>query len=308
MQADSVSCNFGVHHQVSVVIPTIASAEREAMLLRAIQSVRNQREIACSIIVVINGERFSSRLKSYLESRIDLQVVYCSLGSLPNALLIGRQHVRTEFFCILDDDDELIPDTLTQRVHKASLLDVDVLVSNGKRFDGEFVTPFFPSDFNVNGDPGELLVKSNWLASCGGLFRESRVPVDIFVGLPKFYEWTAVAHRLAMRRKHIAFDQAPAFQINFTPYSLSRSPEYFKANLQFLKTIWQQEPSIKIKRMWSDKICDAYHAESCSNLRSLDLLNAWKSHVKSVSRVRGFFKYILYSRHLLRVTIRRKLR
>ena len=88
---------------VSVIIPTTASSERGALLRRAIRSVVDEGALP---IVVVNGSRFDPRLRQDLAATASIKCLYREEGSLPAALLEGRNSVTTEFFAVLDDDDE----------------------------------------------------------------------------------------------------------------------------------------------------------------------------------------------------------
>ena len=103
------------HAPVSVIIPTLASAQRAAPLQRAIGSIRLASREAVPILVVVNGPHFDPALCQWLLAQPDVRFQYQSVPSSPLAVWRGRQAVRTEFFATLDDDDELLPGTLDAR-------------------------------------------------------------------------------------------------------------------------------------------------------------------------------------------------
>src|SRR5262245_55327336 len=93
---------------ITVIIPTTCEKQREAQLLAAIESIKAQSGIAAKILLVVNGSRFDAPLLAQLRERDDVCVEYREVGSLPLALEYGCTRVDTEFFCFLDDDDELL--------------------------------------------------------------------------------------------------------------------------------------------------------------------------------------------------------
>src|SRR6185437_10339902 len=101
------------------------------------------------------------------------------------------------FFAFLDDDDELLPDTLALRVQPL-LRDgsLAAVVANGLRSvrgQPEVAALTLPVDLE---QAAERIMGSNWLASCGGLFRSARVGTEYFDGVTGHFQEPLSAGRL----------------------------------------------------------------------------------------------------------------
>lgn len=96
----------------TVIVPTTAVAERHSSLLNAIRSAGEQGGFATRFLVVVYGQRFDRALLDLLRSREDVDVIVLRNADLPGALLAGQRLVKTEYSCILDEDDELLPNGL----------------------------------------------------------------------------------------------------------------------------------------------------------------------------------------------------
>ena len=100
---------------VSTIIATMAAPERAELVRRAVLSVRRGSELPVTIIVVVNGKRSDPELVDWLRRQPDVKLEIVAQPSLPNALLRGRELVRTPFFSTLDDDDEYLSDASTSQ-------------------------------------------------------------------------------------------------------------------------------------------------------------------------------------------------
>ena len=117
----------------TVVIATAARPERASALRRAIDSVCAQVP-APEVVVVVNGSTFDPAIVDALKADRRIRYDYRELGSYPAAQRRGRELVRTAFFCFLDDDDELLPDSIALRLDRMSGADrPDVVVGSGLR-------------------------------------------------------------------------------------------------------------------------------------------------------------------------------
>jgi hypothetical protein len=99
-------------HEIDVIIRTTAERHRRAQLFRALDTIRNQAGVNATPIVVVNGDRFDADLVDELKAIDDIVFDYMAEGSLIGSRLRGRELVTAPFFTYLDDDDELVPDTL----------------------------------------------------------------------------------------------------------------------------------------------------------------------------------------------------
>lgn len=167
----------------TVIVPTMAIAERRASLLTAIRSAGEQCGVSTRILVVVYGARFDRALLDLLRSREDINVVVLRDADRPGALLAGRQLVETEYLCFLDEDDEILPNGLASRVGALNERpEVAFVATDGYcRHDGKNqvgrVNPH-----RVPTGPAQSMTHECWLASCGGLYRtkaasdESSIP------------------------------------------------------------------------------------------------------------------------------------
>jgi len=160
---------------------------------------------------------------------------YIPEGDLTKAIYYGRQCVRTPYFSFLDDDDEYIISGFKRRFNlMESDKTIDVSVANGYRSfgNGERVQIF--KELSSNEEcPLAGLTRGNWLASCGGMYREKSVSKDYFSEISKYFEWTWLAVRLSLDFS-ISFSDEPAFVVNDTAGSLSKSISYELQEVDFL--------------------------------------------------------------------------
>ena len=213
---------------VTIIIPTLASKARASSLLRAIRSVTTEQEVPALPIVVANGTQFDPDLVEQLKSDRSLRYFYFEEGSIPKALNFARTQVDTEFFGFLDDDDYYYPWAIRERLDTLQAdPTADVAVSWGEREtpEGRRRSPA-AGELDVD-DPLRSLMRSNWLASCGGMFRAATISSEYFDPTVPYLEWTYVAFRVALERK-IRFVETdrPHFFVADTPGSVSKSLDY----------------------------------------------------------------------------------
>jgi hypothetical protein len=226
-------------------------------------------------------------------------VHYSPLGSLPLAQRIGRSLVRSEYFCFLDDDDEYLPGAL--RLRLAPLLadsQLAFVTTNGYKIADGVAEELLPRDLlaTVRADPLAALSHVNWLASCGGLFRSSSVPVDYFDGETAFFEWTYLAYQLALDLR-MAVLETPTFRIHDTAESLSKSSAYEEAEIKVLNKILALNLPPKVRRDLRAKIGRVWHTMADSAWRQGALGRAWRFHLTSLL-LPGGHRYLLFSRKL----------
>ena len=208
----------------TVIIPTLAVTERSESLRRAIESLRTEKNPP-AIIVIVNGARFDPRVVCELSSLAYVKLLQIPNPSLPAALLEGRRLVSTPFFSFLDDDDEYLPGAISTRLQILdSFPEADFVVSNGLRNSHGVDKLALTFDQHTFTDPLGALFSSNWLASCGGLFRTSSVSTDLFENIPSYLEWTWLAFHLISTNKKVAFLDEPTFRIHETPDSVRALP------------------------------------------------------------------------------------
>lgn len=290
--------------RITVITATTLAPDRLATLERAMATVLGQETPETGRIIpllVVNGDRFDADALAAWRARDDVRVEYLPRGSLPGALIHGRGCVDTEFFSFLDDDDEYLPGTLAAR---AAVLDadpeLDVAVSNGimSRPDGETLAT---QRYDLHDRDALIgLATENWLLSAAGLFRRSTVDADFWSETDQYLEWTAVAFRLALRRR-VRLLREPGFRIHDTPGSLSKSSGFIRTRYQVLAellTEHREEMPKAAWRVWSAKLGDELHCLAEILYGNGEWRAAWGYHLRSLARIGGA-RFLAFSRHLL---------
>jgi Glycosyl transferase family 2 len=283
---------------ITVIIPTTLTANRRASLLNAIHSAGEQSGAATKTLVVVNGQRFDPTLLDLLRLRQDINVVLLQVADLPGALFVGRQLVETEFFCFLDDDDEILPNGLAARLRALTERpEVAFVVTNGYyRSKGEDQVRMSDADM-VSADPLLAMTDKCWLASCGGLYRTSLVDVRSFADVPRFLEWTYLGLKLASTRKMLFLDE-PTFRIHDSEDSLSKSVDYRAGSVAALKAALQLPLPQPVTHRLRMRLSAAHHLLAGDYLSVNELRLAWAHHLASLAQPGGA-KYLLFSRRLI---------
>jgi glycosyltransferase involved in cell wall biosynthesis len=266
---------------VTAIIPTLAEASRATSLARAIQSLQASiaDTTALRILVVINGQRFDSTVVEWLSSQ-PVDTIQIPQQSLPIARLVGRQNVRSDYFCFLDDDDEYLPHGLDVRLnHMKSSPDLALVVTNGLRCEGGSQSPALPDMRDIEMDPLRALFRANWLTSCGALYQSSKIGHSYFEDLPQFLEWTWLAFRLATDGQRLGWIDTPTFRIHDTPGSASKSDSYVDAH----DSLYQRMLPLAAHRsdivdILQRRIQNRASMRSVAKLRSGDLHGAWVAY------------------------------
>lgn len=288
------------HRRVTVIIATLASRERASALFRAISSILISADAEIlEIVVCVNGSKWDAETVDRLRATAGIRLFQLHEPSLPEALLHGRKVVETEFFCFLDDDDEFLAKSIEVRLKLMdSNRELDLVVTNGinKRSGQDSLRYANLSAFSA--DPFSSLFVSNWLASCGALFRSSSVGMGYFENYHKYLEWTWLAFQLMMDGKRVAFIDLPFYVVNDTSGSLSKSTEYDAAHESLHKRMLHQKPPSRIRRLIRMRISASAHTASEAALRRGDIWIAILMHLKSML-LPGGVRYLLYSRYLV---------
>lgn len=290
----------GTEPGVSLIIPTTCEEGRKELLRRAIGTVLFQTGIDIDLIVVVNGNRVDEAVYQELceDGRFDVR--RRQVASLPAALKYGRGLVKKEYFGFLDDDDELLPGAMTKRCRVLQEDEsIDAVVGNGYvTRDGVIDEPYRTDWQLIDHDPLRALLKENWLASCGALFRSSTIPSALFDEGTKYYEWTLLAIKLLVANKKFAFLDEPTFRIHQeVEQSLSKSAEYSDAYLEFLFGLLDFELPKSSRRELKRKISRSLHCSAESRREQGRLIEAWKYHLRSIW-YSGLWSYGLYTRKL----------
>ncbi len=281
---------------VTVIVPTLCSANRASTLMRALRSILEGQEpsdVGVCALVVVNGARVDETTYESLLSMEKVRMLRLSESGVARAQRAGRDAVNTPYFCFLDDDDELIPQSLHWRVRAMeSNPSIDVLVANGYRHENGKDVPcnVIPQSRE---DPHEKLLRSNWLASCSALYRTASVRPALWDGVSNYYEFTVIAHKLMLEYK-LRFDERYAYRLHDTPGSATRSDSFRAAEIPALKKILELSLPRKIREGVEVKLGMAYHVEADRLLKN-DLPRAWEYHKQSLF-CPGGYRFWLYTR------------
>jgi hypothetical protein len=211
----------------------------------------------------------------------------------------GRRAVSTRFFGFLDDDDELLEGAITRHLlNFEAFPSLDVSVCNGfKQFGGNYEL-LLDSTAGIDSDPLRALFHRNYLASCGGLFREATVGSEFFEELPPFGQWTMLAFSLAMSGKQIRMVSDPGYVIHDSPVSQSKGIAYKANYLTLFERMRQMQPPDDIIEILHNKTSDTLHDLSVEMLTAGNLREAVRLHVKSLRPIYGL-RYLSYTRRLV---------
>ena len=285
-------------NRVTIIIPTTCADERCESLRRAVRSLLTQDIGYPSILVVANGPRVNAALLKEIASYPQVEVLRLEEGSLPRAIALGRAHVATPYFGFLDDDDEYLPDALRLRLQ---VLDGDLTAALCATDGYDFVDgcdhlreTVYPETLE---DPLRGLLKANWLASCGGLYRSDLVPARFFDGVTKYYEWTLLAYKLAASQRVLLLN-TPTYRLYESPGSLSRSEAYRLAEPDVLKQTCLLDLPKDVRRALRKRVARAYHSLSSYYLREDRLRDAWGFHALSLFQPSGW-QYLSFTARLI---------
>ncbi len=293
---------------VSIVIPTLASVGRREQLRSAVQSVLADANGRVKAIVCVNGQRWDASVLAEVEKMGGVCVYKLAEPSLPKAIAYGRSVVKTEFFGFLDDDDELLPGAINERLKiLVSKPDCDLVVSNGIRRTALGDQLLLTRLESVPADPLTSLFEENWLPSCGGLFRTATIGQGYFVDYHEYAEWTWLAYRLAIEGKRVAIVNRPTFVVNDTPGSLSKSVAYDNAYIALYRRMLDRNPKASIRKVILRRMASALHDQSSASLKRGETFDAARSHFHSLF-LPGGLRFLSYTRHIARQALTSRLR
>jgi glycosyltransferase involved in cell wall biosynthesis len=284
---------------VSVIVPTTAIAQRRALLMRAIESILGQVGVRAIPMIVCNGPARDPEVVRALLADGRVRVHVLEAAGLVNALQVGRRLVDTPWFAELDDDDLLLPGALGSRIDAlASSGDHDCVVTNGYRRSHEQDTLHISDMQAVERDPIRAFWDRNWLLPGSYLCRTDRVGLDVFDGMPESLECSYIALRLATTYR-LKFLQAPTVIWNqHTPDSLSKSRAFSLSQPKAHERLLELNLPSYARRKVLERIAVSLHSISDLHLREGNRLEAWRWHLRSVFRRKGY-RYLPYTRRLL---------
>lgn len=252
-----------------------------------------------TLLVVVNGSNVDPTLFADLVGTSDVRTIRLTSGSHALAQRFGRELVETPYFAFLDDDDEFLDGTLA---HRVALLERDpdaaLAVVNGFDYDGSGERLRYAEFARFSDDPALSVLASNWLASCGGLFRTGAVAPEVFeVPEAHYMEWTLIAYRLALSTK-VAFSPTPGFRVHDSPGSLSKSIEYQLGAARTLDRMLALPAPKACKDRLREKRAAMMHALAEAHLRRGDRRSGFRFHIRSLGERTGM-RYLAFTRYLL---------
>ena len=288
--------------EVTVIIATTAEKKRKVQLSKAIDSILTQQNCSFNLIVIINGRRYDENIRNELETNSNLSCYYLEEGHYPKALVHGRKKVDTPYFCFLDDDDELLPNSLHARLAEfVQNPDVDAVIGNGvwQRTDkNKSETHNSILEFQKNPLAVLLQPHGNWLCSCAGMFKSATIPQSYFDDYAPYGEWTYIAYKLAVYNT-IHFVEHKCFRINVNSESLSHDQAYLFGLYEMHKKVLSLSlPSYARKKIILKKK-DMEHVIASQYLANNEMKQAWYYHFKSMTCLSSLLKYVLFTRHLV---------
>jgi glycosyltransferase involved in cell wall biosynthesis len=273
----------------SVVIASRCDDARSELLKRACDSVRAMAgNLDYSIIVVANGARVSSSVLDWLAKRSDVHVIRLRSGSYPLARRVGAELANSEFVAFLDDDDELLPNTLTRRVEYFSQHpEVDVLVTDGLRVNGSKESRIFPPPEARSSDLVETMMHAGWGAGALVL-RAKNVDLAAFDAEFRHLEWTLTALQLA-RQYQVGYLDEPTYRYyEDTPNSLWKMAEHRIAALDVWRRLLKSYAGTPYEGTVRRRLGSACHVASWEFVRQGKVRDAWRLHIEALTSPGGF--------------------
>jgi hypothetical protein len=292
--------------KITIIIPTSCTAKRGESLRRAITSIQEAGTGVAGIMIAANGPHIAPELAAELSQRQDLQFVRFEEGSSPKTLSLAVPLVNTDYFGFLDDDDELLPNSLHLRLAALqSQPDADIVLSNGYLCKRGEDTPYLQHLDQVLINPLATFFLENWLPSCGALFRRSGVDLNYFQNYHPYAEWSWLAFRLALDQKRFCVLDELTFRVYAdTPSSLSKSSEYRQSYISLFQKMLAMNTPPAIQRAIQKRLSQAHHDVSNLLLAEGMIGDSFRHHLLSLRYPSGWH-FLPYTRHILVAALRK---
>ena len=292
--------------KITIIIPTSCTAKRAESLRRAITSIQEAGTGVVGIMIAANGPHIAPELAAELSERQDLQFVRFEEGSSPKTLSLAVPLVNTDYFGFLDDDDELLPNSLHQRLAALqSQPDADIVLSNGYLCKRGEDTLYLQHLGQVPNNPLATFFLENWLPSCGALFRRASVGVSYFQNYHPYAEWSWLAFRLALDHKRFCILDEPTFRVYAdTPSSLSKSSEYRQSYISLYQKMLAMHTPPAIRRAIQKRLSQARHDVSNLLLAEGKIGDSFRHHLLSLRHPSGW-RFLPYTRHIIVAALRK---
>jgi hypothetical protein len=258
-------------------------------------------------VVAVNGSSYLPEVLDELRRRRDIRCLYLEQAGTTGARLAARRVVDTEFFGMLDDDDEYLPGGANVQV-RPMLRDstVDAVVTNGYRRENGEDALHFSAFSTFHRDPLNSLMDWPWLNS-GGLLCRSETVSSSYLETPRSMELTYMAMKLALTKK-LHFVDIPTYRWHRdAPEQLSRSKYYMEGAPYAIGSMMALDPPARIKRRLARKYAASLHSLSDWERTDGNYRAAWQYHLRSLLSLYGI-KYLPYTRHLVRFSRRTETR
>jgi glycosyltransferase involved in cell wall biosynthesis len=288
----------------TVVIASRCDDARGELLKRACDSVRAMAENCdYSIIVVANGARVSSNVLDWLATRSDIRVIRLRSGSYPLARRVGAELADSEFLAFLDDDDELLPNTLTRKITQfREHPEIDVLVADGFRINGSTVTKIFPPPEARSADLVETMLRAAW--SAGALtLRMRSIDLSVLDAEFRHLEWTLTALELVGRHQCGFLDEPTYRYYEDTPDSLWKNAQPSLAAPELWRRLSKSYAGTRYEAVVRRRYGYVCHHASQEYARRDSVRDAWRLHAESLWSPGGM-AFASYSLKLLFTSLR----
>lgn len=287
-----------------MVIASLCNDARSGLLRRACNSIRAMAgDLPYSIMVVANGSFVSPRVLEWLAERPDVRLIQLRSGSHPLARRLGAEMAESEFVGFLDDDDELMPDTLARKLaYFGEHSDVTVLVTDGLRIKGSSVTRIFPPAEERSADLVETMMRASWGA--GALTLRTRgVDLTAFDAEFRHMEWTLTALELA-RHHGIGYLDEPTYRYyEDTPNSLSKLAEHNLAGPEVWRRLSKTYAGTRYEQLVRRRYGTVCHNTSWECSRRGNIRDAWRLHAVSLQSPGGL-AFLMFSAKLVFMSLR----
>jgi hypothetical protein len=298
----------GTARLFTVVIASVCDDARSELLKRACDSIRAMAGgHDYSIIVVANGPRVSARVLDWLATRPDARVIRMRSGSHPLARRVGAETAECEFLAFLDDDDELVPNTLEPKVdYFRRHPEVDVLVTDGLRIGDSSETKIFPPIESRSADFVETMMRAGWQAGALTL-RAGKIDLSAFDPELRHMEWTLTTLELARRHRFGFLDEPMYRYYETTPHSLSKSAEHALAAPEVWRRLSTGYAGTRYYASVRRRYGRTCHTASWECARQGKMREAWRLHAESL-RAPGGAAFVAFSAKLLLASMRHLVR
>jgi len=284
---------------ITVIIPTLALAQRRPLLQRCLDSVHAQQGVTVHIVVVVNGRQRDEALLRLLADDPRLELIVSDHSDLPAALRLGRARVETPWFTSIDDDDTLLAGALARRLAAGELHpEAIAVVTNGLRRSVTGDVRHLESFDTIRPDPLQAMLDLNWLLPGSWLCRTSAVPEQVFGEMPRYLECTYLGLRLSLMGPIVFLDEPTVAWSTDTPGSLSKSREYLLGQPDALERLLSLPLPTRIHAGLSAKVASALHGAAALHLQEGRWRAAWRSHCRCLQTRTGW-RYGAFTLRLL---------